>query len=128
MSAFVCNKVTFDRIVTYVFANRLDFNWLIRKHGTVQQMGQVLVNENYRSVNERYNDSDIPFEYQYTYKPESLLQVLKSVNCLDYQSCETDNWNQTDAYEILDHVKDSILQNLIQQTGKQREYELAEWG
>lgn len=128
MSAYICEPKTFDRIVTYVFTNKEYFGWLIREYGDAQNLGQTLVNENYRSVNARYNETDTPFEYAYTYTPEPLMQVLSSVDCLNYQSCETDDWNQTKAYEILDHIKDSILRKLIKQTGKQKEYDSADWG
>lgn len=40
------------------------------------------------------------------------VQVLQSCNCLAYQSCEHDEWEQSEAYAFLESLKASAIHNL----------------
>lgn len=47
--------------------------------------------------------------------------VFKLAHCLDYQSCETSDWRQTVAYQVLETIKDTAAR-------KTEGYEQAPWG
>jgi hypothetical protein len=79
-------------------------------------LGQILVNENVMSVHHRYPDDNPdmgelpgpvdayymgPYVYEnpgYTLTPG---EVFAAIDCLDYQSCEHDEWMQSEAYAFL---------------------------
>jgi len=80
-------------------------------------LATILYRENVRSVQHRYpNDS---FE-----SPERLMigryrrqiadpvQLLKMCQCLDYQSCETTEWEQSTAYKILQSIISAAIGDL----------------
>jgi hypothetical protein len=88
---------------------------------------QVLLDENIRSVAYRYQDSDLdnlpgpvptPREITVTdsdmHKAREInpLQLLKMCACLNYQSCESEDWRQTVAYTLLGGIKDAAINKL----------------
>jgi len=85
------------------------------------KIGQELWNENYRSVNYRYNQNDEAPAFRYLGKcyEHDPLQVLKSIACLEYQSCEHPQWKESKACELLRYLKGCITSKLSE--GK-------EWG
>lgn len=88
----------------------------------------VLYSENLRSVFYRYEDcktiSDLPglvdkpehFEVttaDIAYrKVRNPVHIIKMCHCLNYQSCETENWEKTDAYQIIQSIKDAATHDL----------------
>lgn len=48
-------------------------------------------------------------------------EVFKAINCLDYQSCEHDGWQTSEAYKFLETLRDSACR-------KVDGYEAAPWG
>ncbi len=52
---------------------------------TAQNIGQILVNENYRSVNARYGETEQPYTYEYkpnpmrVWKPVEIIKAFASV-------------------------------------------------
>lgn len=88
---------------------------------------QVLLDENIRSVAYRYEDSDLdnlpgpiptPREIIVTVsdmhraREINPLKILKMCACLNYQSCETEDWRQTVAWTLLDGIKDAAISRL----------------
>jgi hypothetical protein len=90
------------------------------------KIGQILLNENYRSINYRYNDTQKPphkFKYQFQSEVkyyDYLVQIFAACDCYDYQSCETDDYKQTLAYSIIDKIRKETIRRL-------RHYDKAEW-
>jgi hypothetical protein len=87
-------------------------------------VGAILLAQNVRSVNYRYSDNEPLPEYRYrpvSYDKIDPVLVLKSVSCLRYQSCETDDYAQTFAATVLDSIEKSAIHAL-------RGYEDAPWG
>lgn len=131
MSAFLVEEATIDVILQFATKRNqygsLRYFW----QGTwrevttenADEIGAILWKENTRSVNHRYGEDDATPEYRYV-MPDiqySLVQVAKCVQCLDYQSCETDDWQETEAYCILQAVNSKILHALPG-------WEEAKWG
>ena len=108
MSAFIVNKKHIDYIVTVLYN---DNPFLTKEF--LNKTGQTLVNENFKSVNYRYLESKNPYEY--IFEPvicTNPIQVLKAINCLDYQSCEHEGWKKSDARKILDDIRDICIRKL----------------
>lgn len=89
-----------------------------------QSAGQILWNENNRSVNFRYDEQEP--DPVYTFRPApfqnyTAVQIIKACDCLDYQSCETDDWKNTEAYAILHMIRERAIHALPG-------YEEAAWG
>ena len=82
---------------------------------TAQEAGQVLVNENYRSLNARYGDAGEPHVFQYIprdCRDFGSLAILKACAGYDYQACETDNYDQTYAAAIVNAVRHRAIHSL----------------
>lgn len=96
-------------------------NYLINDRARI--IGQYLVDNNYASVNYRYNDKSEP--YKFTYKPSyqsiSIVQFLKYVDCLEYQSCEIENFYQSRFYYDLNAMRNMAISLLDG-------YSQASWG
>ena len=92
-----------------------------------REEAELLAAENARSVNYRYRTTDAPVEVsmreidQYHMHPLSPVALLKAINCLDYQSCETDDWATTPARKLLNRIEAIAVRALPG-------YEAAPWG
>ena len=127
MSALILGKENIDVIVTEL--NKQCNNNLI--DSILTRIGRILVKENYRSVNYRYNTIYKPKTYYYTpSKDYNKFQVYKTCSCYIYQTCETDNYEKTEAIKIVKGIQENIRKSL-NMTEKQiestEEYEKAEW-
>ena len=97
--------------------------------------GQMLLDENTRSVSYRYGNEDNTPEqlpgpvdespiYSYTwnhydgFKPA---QVFQSIRCLNYQSCEHESWESSAAYAFLQALTLATI-------GRVPGFDSAEWG
>ena len=69
-------------------------------------LGQILLNVNVGSVNERYSENDL---YAYTYVPPKHrwepVAILKAIDCYEYQACEAPNWDTSLAKEFCDKLR-----------------------
>lgn len=88
----------------------------------------ILLAENVRSVRYRYADDVGDYDEILISKNEVLMPkaispvaILKLCACLNYQSCETEDWETTNAYKLLQHIKDEAIRALPG-------YEEAPWG
>lgn len=90
----------------------------------LKMFGQLIVNLNRDSVNQRYLEKVKPFKFIFSeVKPLNIYQFLMSVKCLTYQCCEG-NCEERELYKLLqkleDQLKDSIINNIP-------EYQNAKW-
>ena len=90
-------------------------------------LGRILMAENVRSVRYRYPDTapdDMPGPidqsgvWSYRYRPVSLdslkpAWVVRSSDCLSYQSCESDDWEDTLAHAVLDAIREDAIDAMI---------------
>ncbi len=147
MSAFVMNKVEIDAIILaglnikqhanddfcYFFKRGDEQPWRVLTRETADAIGQVLVNENVRSVMGRYNEDKptnlpgptnaywlIPYKLGETRIP-TVVQAIKLVNCYEYQACESNDWKKTEAHAFCDYLKGHLIHCLPG-------YEDAPWG
>ena len=100
------------------------------------KIGQALWDANLKSINTRYPDTvgypercpgpcDETFVYAHSkdwpYHEIELVQVFKAIKCLEYQACEYDGWEASEAYAVLQAIKEAAIKALPG-------YEEAEWG
>lgn len=53
-----------------------------------------------------------PYTYTQPKRDHSPVEILKAIGCLDYQSCETPDWTETEAYAFLQSLKDNQIEQL----------------
>ena len=102
-------------------------------HAEADRVGQMLWDENVASVRFRYGDDDQPLpgpidcDYQYgrfrhsPYVSIDPVQVLKACDCLEYQSCEHDGWDASEAKAFIRSLRSAAWHALPG-------YEEATWG
>ncbi len=90
------------------------------------EAGAILTHQNARSVAARYREPVSPAAASYTFSrvnaPDiSPVAVLKSIHCLIYQSCETDDWEETQAKRLLASIESAAIDRIAG-------YSDAQWG
>jgi hypothetical protein len=92
MSAWIVSKKHIDLLVTLAAQNE------ILGGKTETEFGQILWDENYRSVNYRYQETDNAPRYEYQAFDLNSLSVvaqIKQLACYGYQTCETEDYEST---------------------------------
>lgn len=119
MSAFVCSKNHVSALAHYASTAGISINGRLSKPDDFKSIYQTLAAENVRSVCHRYDD-DKPENYAGFLSVRGLkphvvndaVQVIKLCDCLEYQSCETDDYRETLAYRILSRIRSAASHNL----------------
>jgi hypothetical protein len=80
---------------------------------SVDAVGQMLLDQNTASVNQRYSDDDLAI---YTYTPprawRTPVEVLKALNCYRYQAGETSDWTATEAHHFCAALETAVINQL----------------
>ncbi len=135
MSAYVCSNDHISAIVNYprdtarLYGNPYIYNDHSISISDPEELGQLLLEENVKSVNHRYHDKDSakPEDYKFQLSPLngkgscSTIQFIKHIHCLKYQSCEHDGWEKSIALKILNRLEGWAVGHLPG-------YNDAEWG
>ena len=110
MSAFVVSKSHIDSLIAAAMVLRRDYLDFCK----LDEIGQMLWNENHKSVNSRYNEKTAVPVYHYTGRPNHLtpVEVLKAVACLEYQSCEHEGWGESQAKKWLAALSEAAISAL----------------
>lgn len=132
MSAWVVSHDHIDALLTFTKDRTMDRT----------ETGRLLLKENVRSVAHRYpgdSEADLPgkcgetadgykFRYFEPFSPAANMPaakkaawVLKACQCFDYQSCETDDYEQSAAWKIIRSIESEAIMSLPH-------YEQAPWG
>lgn len=112
MSAFLCGQEHINALVNW--ANRRSpyggMSLVQRLEVTPQELGELLYNENVRSLQARYgNDHD---SYKYKFRQAynvTPVQILKACSCYDYQACESEDYETTNAAKVIDQIRQSAI-------------------
>lgn len=133
MSAFVVSSQHINRIVNAIPARDLSYYqsflndlptaghpWTDSRARAA--LGGILDFQNIRSVCYRYSDlqadtarQHMAGESAYRYAPtapQPPVAVLKLINSLEYQSCESPDWEQTRAYAVLERIRSDLIYKL----------------
>lgn len=98
-------------------------NWHYLTPETAPAVGEMLMRTNIASVNFRY-DENTPVRYHHRAPRRttwSVGEILKAVNCYEYQSCEHDGWNRSQAKAFCAALKEHLIREVPG-------YEAAPWG
>lgn len=136
MSAFILTDKNYDYILTtlnrgryghrlsaYIGNEHVDFSDV----KSLEKLGTILKEQNYRSVNARYNEQTECEPYSFSSintdipKVSNAMASLKILDCYEYQSCETDDYTSTMAHEIVATFRKLLISKL-------NGYDDAPWG
>lgn len=80
-------------------------------HETAERTGAMLVAENRRSVNYRYDEDEIeqPYQFQRIDRRLDPVRVLKVLACYEYQACESDDWRETEAHWFCRYLQSYLI-------------------
>lgn len=98
--------------------------WRELTRETAGRVGVMLWAENFKSVGHRYGESATEtklYEFERFAGPVEPVQVLKAVACFEYQSCEHDEWERSEAHAFCEALRHAAINRLPG-------YEAAEWG
>jgi|SRR5580704_2747759 hypothetical protein len=127
MSAFIVSHDHIDALITYAINQHLWYYDREQKQSiqiiahNATEVGRILYAENIRSVRRRYKEDFGNDGADYAYTPFNLFatkaaskQVVRACYCLDYQSCENDDWEDTQAALILSAIERHAAFNLCE--------------
>ena len=141
MSAYVVDKATIDVMVRAGL--RVRYKPMIWYHVgqryqlddlTADRVGQMLLDECVRSVSYRYQDDGItelpgpvnaywlvPYKYRDVLPLPKPVEILKVIDCYEYQSCEHPEWETSEAKAYCQVLRSHMISCLPG-------YEEAPWG
>ena len=136
MSAFIVSKSHIDAMLRAALAKQLlgdvprwrrpDLGNSFCKldYYTADRAGQMLIDENVKSVCHRYGESvasdnlpgpteaywRTPYIYRLTNKhTPTPVEALKLISCYEYQSCEAPSWNNSEAYNFCQALREFLI-------------------
>ena len=128
MSCYIVGKKTIDIIVKgfedYGVDSRAadyktDHCRLIVLRGCQNDaIGQSLLNQNYASVNYRYDEGNKAPKYRFSDVEYDEGMLLGCINCYIYQACETEDFFETDLYKSLQRLRNAMFERLIREKGQ----------
>ena len=128
MSAYVVSDAHINALVAWAVAKQVSYYWNGRRRdiqGDEQRIASVLYAENVRSVNARYRENETANGFRYVRKATDTkrepVAIIKACHCYSYQACETDDWQQSEAFAVVESINDMAQRNLPG-------YDAAEWG
>lgn len=78
-----------------------------------QRLGQVLLDQNYRSVNSRYGENNSGrYTYESPGRPFSPVEIIRLCDGYTYQSCETGDLDETEAGAIIQAIRERAIKAL----------------
>ena len=127
MSAYIVEKQTIDRIVTYL--QTPDVRQHIDYHhpslaGTAREQGQRLWGMNVQAVDARYEERNAVTLYRHSTALCSPVQTLKSIRCLLYQ-CSEGDVPETELWRALDTLSVDLAIEIV---AGLPEWDAAQWG
>jgi hypothetical protein len=132
MSAYIESKAHFDAIIATAIDlggyNR-EAGWYVEGKGwtyitrkTADAVGQILLDENIKSVQYRYHDEPVDtlpgpvnLVRTYVYEPGRILtipELFLALDGLEYQSCEHPGWEASEAKAIVNGIRSHAWHNL----------------
>lgn len=123
MSAFIVGDYHINYLLNWAMRNHYfhinlgDVEYSGTEPGHMEYLGNVLKQANYASIDARYGDGEAspfsPLQFEILVHDEiTALQVIKACDCFDYQACEVDDYERTDAARIIDCIRGSAFHRL----------------
>lgn len=113
MSAFMCSDNHINAIITYASCHgvraRINREW-VPIWGNEQKFASLLATANAESLHVRYDDETIVTAITYrAYHVQSEIEVLKLLDCFDYQACEVDAYEDTPAAHVVNCIRKDVV-------------------
>lgn len=119
MSCYICDNKTISVIARAFRDYEADF----RDNDGVglinpTAIGQALLNQNYASVNYRYEEETVPpkFKLDYTAQYDEG-DAVGCIQCYSYQANETEDWDESNIRYSLDNLMRVITERLVKKCG-----------
>lgn len=88
-----------------------------------QKVGQMLLDANFASVNERYNENAPVRVFKMKSKPDgdpfTLGERYGCITSYENQTCAAPGYNESEIHCVLSHVKDDLAEKMIVRLGDQ---------
>ena len=116
MSAWILSDIHINAILT-AYKETWKYRHCSKEHKDLEPsekdlttLGQMLVDENYKSINCRYEEKTEArtFKFKKT-KLYSPIQIWVFIDCYEYQTCEHEGWKTSDAKKFLDKIREEII-------------------
>ncbi|MEH2525837.1 MULTISPECIES: hypothetical protein [unclassified Bradyrhizobium] len=133
MSAYLCSDLHINTLVSYAVRHgvhyRVNGNAVRVVLNNAEAIANILIDENARGVGERYRErtkehfGDIgeALRFKQVNPLPDALVILKLCDCFDYQACESDDYEDTLAAEIVNQIRKEAIRRLPG-------YDAAPWG
>ena len=121
MSAYLVPDYHINALVSWAAgkhgANAVSYYWGNKRRevrNDEARIASVLFAQNVRSVNYRYREAEPAHGFKFKRVPNMLnpIDVIKACHGYGYQACETDDWEQTEAFAIIKGIERSAIQSL----------------
>ena len=119
MSAFIVSEKHLQTLVNWAMDNKVGFffdgkYYDLKDPKVPETILTVLYRQNVRSVDSRYKEKNVIDSLKFKRMIVALnpVDVLKACHCLEYQSCETDDYERSFAYDIIIRIKDHAIRLL----------------
>lgn len=133
MSSFILNEYDISTIVSYFIAPSTGDNLWVKINGSHTYMeadkaatvARILAEANTRGVNARYGDDDVSsyvFERITNANRLDISEIVKTINSLEYNSCDADDYHDSEAYGIICSMRKHLL-NMICETQNTEAFE-----
>lgn len=87
-------------------------------------VGQMLLDANYASVNERYGEHTRAHEFKPAQKqngePFTLGEKYGCIQCYEYQTCEQPGYDNSEIHGVLEYVKNDLAEKMLKKLGEER--------
>lgn len=88
-----------------------------------QIVGQMLLDANYESVNERYGEQAHAHDFKLVGKEDgksfTLGEKYGCIKCYEYQTCEMPGYNLSEIHDVLAYVKDDLAEKMLKKLGEE---------
>jgi len=124
MSAFTVTNTHINALVRYAsrhkitvfYDNKLGFQYGSKRLNVSaheQEVAQLLLDENIKSVNYRYSETETGFiEYDRGAPILTAIQAIKAAQCLRYQSCEHPEYDGSIAERLIEAIISDAIPRL----------------
>lgn len=110
MSAFIVSDTHINALVRYASRHNVRaFHGnplaMFQVKDNEQAAAELLLAENVKSVNYRYRDNEVMFiTYDRGAPILTAIQAIKAAQCLRYQSCECDDFEESIAFKLIEAI------------------------
>lgn len=126
MSAYVVDNKTISAIVKgfeiygveYLADNyEVPVQVIINLSEIREGIGQSLLDQNYKSVNYRYDENTQTPKFEYEDVEVNAGTIYGCIQCYNYQACETEDYFESVLYNSLIRLEKAMLERYIEKDG-----------